>query len=159
MAPSDDFRAALLRRVQTYRVAEERAERRLLEVSREAEAMRERRQAAEKLFAAEFGDVPSNEIPADAPLGSTETQSARAGDPVSSPDGPLGGLPWEEAITRILSSEGPLHVKEIWRRLEAGGFRTGARDPLRSIVAVAIRSPRIGRARPNTYGLTESSPG
>jgi len=70
------------------------------------------------------------------------------------PDGPLSGKSWEEAITSVLARTGPLHVKEIWQQLQDGGFRTAAQDPLRSIVAVSIRSqPRIVRVGANRYGL------
>jgi hypothetical protein len=72
------------------------------------------------------------------------------------PDGALSGLSWEDAICAVLADNGPLHVKEIWQRLAAGGFRTTAKDPLRSIVAVATRSPNLIRAWPNIYGIGNS---
>lgn len=112
--------------------------------------MSRRRGAAEDLFRAEFGEVPPPESPPRPASQMDLTQSEEA----LPPDGPLSGKSWEEAITSVLARTGPLHVKEIWQQLQDGGFRTAAQDPLRSIVAVSIRSqPRIVRVGANRYGL------
>lgn len=149
--PDDGFHDALQKRIANYREAEEAAEARLNLAERELNRVRDRRIAAETLFSAEFGADPAPE--------STETRSESVG---ASPtrEGPYTGLAWEPGMVRVLGEAGePLHVKEIWRRLESGGFRSSATDPLRSVAAVAIRSPRLSKAAPNTYALVGPQPG
>lgn len=68
-------------------------------------------------------------------------------------------MSWIDAIERVLRQHGPaLHVKSIWEYLEADGFRTEARDPLRSIVAIAVREPSVVKVGPNTYALSGLGP-
>lgn len=117
-----------------------------------------RRAAAEDLYRAEYGDIPEENMA----VVTTPPQSSQRGQRVQrlqipeAPDGPLTGLGWAEALQQVLgASSEPLHVKEIWRRLAEGGFKTEARDPLRSIVAMSLRSPQIIRAAPNTFALAE----
>jgi hypothetical protein len=106
----------------------------------EKESVSTRREAAEDLYRAEFGDSPADHAAPEKPVIQV---------------GPLTGLSWSEAIARVLRDAGqPLHVKEIWQRLQAGGFRTDSRDPVRSVVAIAVRDPAsFPRAGPNRYGL------
>lgn len=150
MKPSDDFEVVLRRRIENYKATEDQVADRIQELQGELVAMRERREAAERLYRAEYG---SGEPPGQ----STERTGTQAEFPLVIPHRPaagssLAGLSWEAAILRVLQHEGgPLHVKEIWSRLASGGFRTVARDPLRSIVAVSVRSRKIARTGPNTY--------
>ena len=69
--------------------------------------------------------------------------------------------PWRDAVIDVLSKAGrPLHAREIWQRLDASGFATDAADPLRSVVAIAIRTPeQIHRTGPNTFALNGVAPG
>lgn len=46
-----------------------------------------------------------------------------------------------------------MHVKEIWETLLTSGFQTESRDPLRSVVSIAVRHPDVERAGPNIYRL------
>jgi hypothetical protein len=150
VAQSDSFRSQLLHRIDSYRESEARVDARLAELAGEKAAQAKRRGAAEDLFRAEFGEVPAPEPQARPAPQLDLTQSEEA----QPPEGPLTGKSWEEAITAVLEETGPLHVKDIWQRLQDGGFRTDARDPLRSIVAVSVRSkPRIERVGANRYGL------
>lgn len=126
---------------------ESRLEVQIAEWQRELDVIAARRASAEAMYEAEFGKPFDPERPA--PVSSTS----------STRSGPLSGLSWIDAIERVLREKGPaLHVKAIWENLEAGGFRTDARDPLRSIVAIAVRDPGIVKVAPNTYQLSGLSP-
>lgn len=149
MSQSDNFKIQLLRRIAGYRTAEGRVRLRGKEIQSELEATESRRSAAERLYEAEFGSLPDTIPPRDTLLIESEALT---------PEGPLTGMSWAAAISTILEEQGPLHVKDIWHHLQEGGFRTKARDPLRSIVAVAIREPKISRVGANRYGLREVSP-
>jgi len=102
------------------------------------------------LFRAEFGSVPADlDVPrADRDDDHQEERPMRA-------TGPLTGASWWDAIVQVLTEEGgPLHVREIWKRLAANGFRSDAKDPVRSVVAIVVRNPEmIVKVRPNTYAL------
>lgn len=145
MSTSDtEFRSQLNQRLQRYTAQINQ----LMEQIEELEGAREdlvgRRKNAEELYLAEFGEVWT-----DSASGSHETVVA---DTHSS--GPFTGLGWAAAIVYVLTAAGqPLHVKEIWDRLREGGFKTEARDPLRSIVAIAVRSHSLAKVGPNIYGL------
>jgi hypothetical protein len=142
MADDSTFRAMLAGRIQSYRDHERELQARLGELTTEMESVAARRQAAEELYRTEFGET------AEAPV---ETQQP------SPQVGPLTGLSWNEAMTRVLGEAGrPLHVKEIWQLLQEGGFHSGARDPVRSVVAIAVRNgARFPKAGPNRYGLAQ----
>jgi hypothetical protein len=100
--------------------------------------------SARALYLAEFGEEPD--------LGVLPPQEDRD-SPLLQEPGPLTGATWEEGITYVLSEAGhPLHVGEIWRRMSETGFATNARDPKRTIVAVALRAG-LPRVAANTYGL------
>lgn len=139
-----DFRRQLQRRILTYRERQAALAAHRAEIDAEMEDMEKRLQSAEALHEAEFGEPFM--------LGSVDHPDARTPEPRV---GPLTRLSWGDAVIRVLDQNGPLHVKEIWRLLQEGGFRTDARDPLRSIVAIAIRlEPRVLRLAPNTYALS-----
>lgn len=163
---NDPFRDALLRRIDNYRAAESAAWERLRALQAEVDRLRHRREAAETLYEAEYGErVRATETLAEAELeeqrefAAPATQSRRSNaKPIPGHDGRFTGMHWEEAIEYILREEGgPLHVNEIWRRLRDGGFQTASMDPVRSVVAIAVRSPRLSKAAPNTYALVEGS--
>ncbi len=144
----EEFRAQLERRILTYSHQEERLRIQVRELQDELDAVKRRRRSAEDLYKAEFGEVSSDlRVAEDRAEDQTELPSGRL-------PGPLTGLPWSVAIMDVLKQEGgPLHVKDIWQRLGAGGFRTDAVDPVRSVVAIAVRSPAIVKVKPNTYAL------
>jgi hypothetical protein len=159
MADQDAFRAALLERIRRAREAVFRAEAHAAEAAKEAEVQRSRRDAAVRLYEVEFGEVPPTAVKVTPPPRSTKMRlRSRADLPRSGVDGPLSGLTWQDALHAVLAESEALHVREIWDRLDAGGFTTSASDPLRSIVAVALRTPGIVRAAPNTYTLIEREP-
>lgn len=142
-----EFKAQLERRILSYSVQEERLRGQLRELHDELDAVRRRRRSAEDLFTAEFGRVPEDvKVVAD-----DDNESA---DRSSWTPGPLTGLSWSEAMMRVLEQEPEgLHAREIWRRLATNGFRSDAADPVRSVVAIAVREPAIVKVRPNTYAL------
>lgn len=141
---ADTFKWELQQRVDRYRQAETHAAERVEEAEAELQKLRERRIAAETLYEAEFGErSPSTETASKALVASMEESA-----------GPYTGLSWEPAIEEVLRDAGePLHVREIWHRLAAGGFRTRTASPERSIASIAVRSPRLVKADPNTYSL------
>jgi HB1, ASXL, restriction endonuclease HTH domain len=147
MALDDDreFRRLLERRISLAVEAEGDLQRRLAELNEELAITRARRGAAEELYRSEYGDLPAP---------SPGSPRPRLLD-FKSVSGPYSGLAWLEALTRVLAdSGGPLHVREIWQRLADGGFQTSARDPVRSIVSFAVRSPdRFLKVGPNQYAL------
>lgn len=162
MASDDPFAAALLSRIRANREALRRLEDRLGAIERERDLARSRIDAAEAMYKAEFGDLPKLQAGVVVPpeTGSTtKTQSRSRRDlPRSEVEGPLTGSSWHEAIRSVLTEAGePLHVREIWQQLDSRGFRTDARDPLRSIVAVCLRMPGVVRAGPNTYTVAGGS--
>ncbi len=138
----------LAKRIRSYRDHEALLQRRIDELVAEKESVSRRREAAEELYEGEFGpSTPDALLPPEAAVRTVEL-------------GPLTGLSWAEAMTRVLQeAERPLHVKEIWQRLQEGGFRTNSRDPVRSVVAIAVRDPgNFPRAGPNCYGLATAAP-
>jgi hypothetical protein len=142
VATESDFRLLLSERIRSYRTHEARIQSHLDEVTGELGSVTARRKAAEELYRTEFGEEPLAD----------ETEAPTREVQV----GHLTGLSWAEAITRVLVEAGePLHVKEIWRQLQEGGFRTDSRDPVRSLVAIAVRNPKtFTKAAPNTYTVS-----
>lgn len=147
MQSDDHFRETLERRIVSYRETRAELAARVADLTAQLEDTDRRLRSAESLYAVEFGGLAGT--PGVAP-----DHGSQASMLEDSPDGPLTGLSWNEAIARVLAdaSEG-LHVRDIWSRLSAGGFRSDARDPLRSIAAVAVREPRLTKVRPNTFVL------
>lgn len=141
----EEFRAQLERRILAYSHQEQRLAVQIKELAEELQAVKRRRRSAEDLYRAEFGDVTDDLGVAESP---GEPRPGRL-------TGPLTGLAWSQAIFRVLEETGgPLHVRDIWQRLAAGGFRSDAVDPVRSVVAIAVRNPGIMKVRPNTYALS-----
>lgn len=139
----DDFRITLERRIGSLRGLREGLQEQLREVHHELNSVDRRIEAAEELYRREFEGEPPETTAAQRPR-STRIRGSDVGQP-----------PWREAVLDVLRKEGqPLHAKEIWRRLQESGFQTSAADPLRSVVAIAIRSPdQIHRVGPNTFAL------
>lgn len=140
----DEFRIPLERRIGSLRAQRDLVQEELRERHRELNSIDRRIEAAEEMYRREFG--------AEAPETTLEPMMRRATRIRRSTP---GQLPWREAVIRTLEDAAkPLHAKEIWRRLAESGFQSDATDPVRSVVAVAIRTEdRIRRAAPNTFEL------
>jgi hypothetical protein len=146
--PNDrEFRTMLTTRIQSYREEEAHLDTRINELMAQKESVAKRRTSAEELYEAEFGEQLQDTPSSGSALFEREVTV-----------GPFTGLSWVEAMTLVLEeADDALHVTDIWERLQAGGFQTEARDPLRSIVAIAVRDTRTFRkAGPNQYGLQPS---
>jgi hypothetical protein len=146
--PDDDlvYQQLLIQRIRRYTDLEQQVGARVRVLQDEFEDLRHRRESAEALYRAEFGDLPPN-------LTDRGMEGSDALRPTSR-IGPYASLKWNEAIGRALAEEQrALHVREIWERLQAGGFTTASKDPLRTIVTIALRTPGIVHAGPNRYAL------
>jgi hypothetical protein len=141
----DEFRAPLERRISTLRGLRNTLHDQLRALHHELNSVDRRLERAEDMYRNEYGQEP--------PDVETRTRRRRAS---RIRGGAQGAQPaWREAVLEVLRAEGgPLHVKEIWERLQTSGFQTEAVDPLRSIVTIAIRhEDQFRRAGPNTYAL------
>lgn len=150
-----EFRAALLRRIDGYRRRDQELQDRRSTIDTELESVRDRLLKAEALFRLEFGEDAPEDVGAALPASDTESFVLRAGRR----RGELTGMSWEDALVHVLRRhpEGR-HVKALWAELDAGGFQTEARDPTRSIVAIALRRPDVFvRVGPNTYSLNRAA--
>ena len=144
MAEQDDFRELLRHRILRHAALEEQLTEKIAELSAERDLIRGRRDREEELFSAEFGALPSLD---DERLVDVERFVPRV-------VGPYTGLSWTEAMVGVLETANrPLHVREIWGHLQEGGFETDARDPVRSVVSIAVRGSRFFKVGPNTYAL------
>jgi predicted Zn-ribbon and HTH transcriptional regulator len=139
----DEFRLPLQRRIATLRGLRDELQEQLRELHHELNSVDRRIEAADEMYRREFAEEPPSVASA---LGRRASRIRR-----SEVDQP----PWREAVLDVLQqADGPLHAKEIWRRLEGSGFQTSAVDPLRSVVAIAVRSEdKIQRVGPNTFAL------
>lgn len=157
MQEDEEFRKQLLDRVDRYKRAATKAKDRLAEIEEEIRTLESRQQAAEKLYKAEFGASPPTARSVAVTPPPIRRGRPKREIPRSNIDGPLTGMTWQDAMRDVLAN-GPLHVREIWDRLDEGGFQTDSQDPLRSIVAVALRMPELTRTDANTYGFAGSAP-
>jgi hypothetical protein len=136
-----EFRSQLERRLASYFEMELQIETRITDLTEQLAAVRRRADAARELYKAEYGQE-------------FDRTRAKRQPTAKPPEGPLTGMTWGEAIARVISDAGrPLHVKEIWQALSAGGFATGSSDPQRSIVSICVRSPHLTKTAPATYAL------
>ena len=130
--------------METYRSQRERIRTKLVELNHDLNDVERRLEAAEELYRREYGLTPPGYEASRATNRGTAAQRT-----------PDGQQSWRDAIVSVLTSSGrPLHIKEIWQALVDSGFETNSRDPLRSIVAIAVRDDRIERVAPNTYALS-----
>jgi hypothetical protein len=144
----NEFREQLERRIAGYLEMEEQFASRIVDLQEQLAAVRRRSQAAGELYKVEYGREFDR---------SSSKRRSRESLPSG---GPLSGMKWGEAIARAISDAGrPLHVKEIWTTLEAGGFDTQSSDPERSIVSICVRSPLIIKTAPGTYSLNKTEDG
>lgn len=138
-AGGEPFEAHLQQRIERARAMRHALRARIEELEQQRRGVERRLRAAEQLYEAEFGHPVE-------PGSRAET------------NGRFSDFGWGAALLSVLGEAGkPLHVKEIWKELRDGGFRTEARDPLRSLVAIAVRNPRVVKVGPATYRLRESA--
>lgn len=140
----DEFKTQLQHRIESYRQLQGGIQDRLRDLHHELNSVERRLEAAEELYRREFGEEP----------GSVEEAPRRRATRIR---GTAVGQPsWKDAVSDVLRREArPMHVKEIWQRLQESGFQTAAQDPLRSITAIALRSEdEIKWAAPNTFVLS-----
>jgi hypothetical protein len=145
-----ELKQLLIQRIERYVELERPVVEQLKLLESTLDDLRTRRRAAETLYRTEFGEDPLP--PAD------DTRSEVSEGPsryIAAPVGPLFVMSWKEAMRHVLAEAGePLHVRAIAERLRAGGFRSTSKDPERSIVSIAIRSPKVFERRgPNVFGL------
>ena len=138
----DEFRIPLERRLATLRGHRDRLQDELREIHHELNSVDRRIEAAEELYRREYGVEPPDS--ASASDGRRATRIRRD----------EGQPSWRDAVLSVLATAGrPLHAREIWQRLSDSGFQSDAVDPVRSVVALAIRTDEIHRTGPNTFAL------
>jgi hypothetical protein len=138
----DEFRIPLERRLATLRGHRDGVQDQLRDLHHELNSVDRRIEAAEELYRREFGREPPDST--SAPDRRRATRIRRTEDQPS----------WRDAVLGVLASaETPLHAREIWQRLRDSGFQSDAVDPVRSVVALAIRTDEIHRTGPNTFAL------
>lgn len=139
----DEFRIPLERRLVTLRGHRGGLQEELRDLHHELNSVDRRIEAAEELYRREFETEPP--VSVSAPDGRRASRIRR-----------VEGQPsWRDAVLGVLASaDRPLHAREIWQRLRDSGFQSEAVDPVRSVVAIAIRTEdQIHRTAPNTFAL------
>lgn len=166
-AEDQDFRQQLLDRIRRYSEQRDRVQEKLQELHHTLLTTQKRLEMASEMFRLEFNEEPPGALPQkdgtkelreelteqlaslDALRGETVTATRRLTRRMRS-----GGQSWNEAVLEVLQQAGqPLHVKELWARLQASGFESESQDPLRSVASVLVRHPDAVRTGRNTYGL------
>lgn len=146
----DEFRSSLERRIATLRGHRDLVQDQLRELHHELNSIDRRIEAAEELYRREFAVEPPKGRTVQQPRRATRIRRRESGQPS-----------WRVGVIRALDeADGPLHAREIWERMRQSGFETEAADPLRSVVATAIRTPdRIKRVGPNIFALNGGETG
>src|SRR5438128_2254571 len=125
----DEFKGQLERRMATLLGHRNLLQDQLRDLHAELNSVDRRIEAAEELYRREFEQEPPESAVAVPSRRATRIRRAAAGQPS-----------WREAVIDVLrQADRPLHAREIWQRLKDSGFQTDAADPLRSVVAIAIR--------------------
>ena len=128
----DDFRSQLEERIRRYAAQRDSTQAQLVELNHSLNATEKRLDAAVEMFRLEFGEEPAS-LPRTAQM-----------------EGPT----WNDAVVSELGKAGaPLHLNDLWSRLQQAGFETEAKDPRRALASVLVRHPDVHRTGPNTYGL------
>lgn len=140
-----DFRAQLETRIDRYASQRDRLNTDLIDLNHALNSLEKRLEAAVEMYRLEFGEDPPS-----LPSPSTRQQKRSVARPQ--------GQSWNNSVEEVLADAGePLHINEIWRRLQQRGFQTTAKDPLRAIVSVLVRHPETVRTQPNTYALANGN--
>jgi hypothetical protein len=134
-----EFRAQLETRIRRFAAQRDELRKQLMEFNHALNSVEKRLETAVEMYRLEFEADP----PVDA--GTREKpQRVRT----------LGAESWNEAVAAVLrDASEPLHIKDIWKRVQERGFTTTAKDPLRAIASVLVRHPDAVRTAPNTYAL------
>jgi uncharacterized coiled-coil protein SlyX len=104
-----------------------------------------------EMYQLEFGDEPPSDVGGEVPP-KIEWQPRVTISPRH-----RGGDSWNDAVERVLRETGrPMKAVEVWERLEAEGFATGAKDPKRALATILVRHPHVQRVAPSTYALRDS---
>jgi hypothetical protein len=140
-----DFREQLESRIRRFAEQRERIRTELVDLNHAMNSLEKRLEAAVEMYRVEFGVDP--------PVGVAEAKRVprvvRAAGGVRA-----GGESWNSAIEAVLQDAGePLHITEIWRRVQQRDFHTTAKDPLRAIASVLVRHPDAVRTAPNTFTI------
>lgn len=137
-----DFRTQLDERIARIVAQRNNVRDRLVELNHALNDLEKRLNTAVEMYRLEFGKAPH--AVADEP----REPRPRARRPRTS------GESWNSAVQAVLADAAePLHITEIWRRVQQRGFTTTAKDPMRAIASVLVRHPGTVRTRPNTYSL------
>jgi hypothetical protein len=134
-----DFKAQLEDRISRFMAQRDQLRRQLVEFNHALNGLEKRLEAAVDMYRLEFETYP--------PGLNEDTVPA-------TPNRRGAGESWNDAIEAVLTEAGvPLHISDIWTRVQARGFTTTAKDPLRAIASVLVRHPQAFRTDPNTYAL------
>jgi hypothetical protein len=136
------FKGQLEVRIRRYAIQRDDLQAKLVELNHALNSLEKRLEAAIEMYRLEFGTDPeaAKEVRA-APLGGRRRQRS-------------DGSSWNQIVAQVLADAGtPLHVNDIWRRIEESGFETGSKDPLRSLASVLVRHPDVHRTGRNIYAL------
>ncbi len=143
MQDDGDFRSQLETRIDRYATQRDRLNTQLIELNHALNSLEKRLEAAIEMYRLEFDADPPSGV-------ATQTPKRRATS--------RGGESWNSAIEAVLTeAREPLHINEIWRRVQERGFQTEAKDPLRAIASVLVRHPAATRTEPSTYALENGS--
>ena len=151
------FRHQLEDRIRKYSEQRERVQQQLVELNHTLLTTQRRLDTAIEMFRLEYSEEPA-------------VSNANVAPPTTVEDAPVdgrsprrmrsGGSSWNEAVADLLREAGePLHVREMWARMQANGFETESKDPERSLASVLVRHPHVVRTGRNTYGLAAVEPG
>ncbi len=151
------FRHQLEDRIRKYSEQRDRVQQQLVELTHTLLTTQRRLDTAIEMFRLEYSEEPDVSIANVAPPTTVEDAPV---DGRSSRRMRSGGPSWNEAVAELLREAGePLHVREMWARMQANGFETESRDPERSLASVLVRHPDVVRTGRNTYGLASVEPG
>ena len=141
----DDFRSQLEERIRRYAAQRDSTQAQLVELNHSLNATEKRLDAAVEMFRLEFGEEPAS-LPQGMAPSSTKSTRRRTAQ--------MEGPTWNDAVVSELGKAGaPLHLNDLWSRLQQAGFETEAKDPRRALASVLVRHPDVHRTGPNTYGL------
>lgn len=120
----------------------------LLHLQEKVANLQHRIRLTHEMYQLEFGDEPPSDVGGRVPP-EVEWQPRATISPRH-----RGGVSWNGAVERVLRDAGrPLKVGEVWERLSAEGFATGAKDPKRALATILVRHPHVERVAPSTYAL------
>lgn len=150
MEAEDEFRAQLEARISRYASQRDDLQAKLVELNHALNSLDKRLDTAIEMYRLEFSVDPEaakevRPIPVELLAGRRRRNRS-------------DGSSWNGVVSQVLEDAGsPLHLKDIWRRIQETGFETGSKDPLRSLASVLVRHPDVHRTGRNTYALKSVS--